>query len=172
MVDAPRPLPARAVRVEQATHLAAGHDEVAEVALTVAGVNAELRPLVAMVFPRHLRDLQIADAPVGVSVGRCWMLAGGVVPFDRHALGFASVRPPDGEGHGFVEESSSWLQARWRHERTIAPHPGGGCEVRDVVTAVPRLPGSSWLVRRIVTAIFRHRHRRLARRWGVAPASP
>jgi hypothetical protein len=157
------------VRVERTTRLDAAAADVAALALSPEGVNAELLPLVRMTFPRSMRSLPIGDAPTGTVVGHCWMLAGGVLPFDRHALGFASTTSPTGEGFGFVETSSSWVQRSWRHERTIADHPSGGCTVHDVVVAEPRLPGGQLIAGPIVRAVFRHRHRRLVRRWGAAP---
>jgi hypothetical protein len=162
---------ASAVRIEQETHLSATADAVAAFALTPAGVNAELLPLVRMTFPRSMRSLPITEAPTGTVVGHCWMLAGGVLPFDRHALGFASTASPTGEGHGFIETSSSWMQRSWRHERTIVDRPGGGCTVHDLVVAEPRVPGAGVVVGPIVRAVFRHRHRRLVRRWGAVPGT-
>lgn len=158
------------VRIEQRSHLAATAAEVAALALTPEGVNAELLPLVRMTFPPSMRSLPITEAPTGTVVGHCWMLAGGVLPFDRHALGFASTASPTGEGHGFIETSSSWMQRSWRHERTIVDRPGGGCTVHDLVVAEPRVPGAGVVVGPIVRAVFRHRHRRLVRRWGEAPS--
>jgi hypothetical protein len=61
---------------------------------------------------------------------------------------------------------------------TIADLPLGktgfrsvGSTVTDRLRIEPRLPGASWLVRRMATATFRHRHRRLVRRFGPPPAS-
>ena len=73
-------------------------------------------------------------------------------------------------GVGFVEQSTSWLQRRWRHERTLVDRPHGGTEVVDHLTIEPRIalarPVTAWTVGRI----FDHRHRRLVRRFGAAPA--
>lgn len=56
-----------------------------------------------------------------------------MIPLDRHSLRIDSFRSdPDGGG-GFVEESTSWLQRRWRHERRLEAL-GGSCRVTDRVT--------------------------------------
>jgi ligand-binding SRPBCC domain-containing protein len=124
-------------------------------AATPEGVNAELAPLMAMTFPRGLGLLDVK--PGQGSIASSWLLAFGFIPFDRHAFGLAKLHPM-----GFVEESSSWLQRRWRHERRIEATVDG-CEVRDIVTVEPRLPFMAPLTRRMVAALFRHRHRRLAK---------
>jgi hypothetical protein len=126
------------------------------------GVNAELSPFIRMTHPRGLTRL--GDAPVvpGEVAFHSWLLAGGVVPFDRHALALERVL----DGEGFDEESSSWLQRRWRHERRISDDPGGGCTVTDHLLATPRLAVTRSVTRRVVTFLFQHRHRRLVRRFG------
>lgn len=124
-------------------------------ATTPEGVNAELAPLVTMTFPRGLGllDVKPGSGPVGSS----WLLAFGFLPFDRHRFGLAQLHPA-----GFVEESTSVLQRRWRHERRIEKTPEG-CEVHDIVTVEPRLAFMAPLTRVLVAAVFRHRHRRLAK---------
>lgn len=143
-----------------ATRLSAPAHEVWAFAATGEGVNAELRPLMAMTFPAGLTlaDVEPGRGTIAVS----WLLALGFVPFDRHALGLAALHPM-----GFVEESTSWLQRRWRHERIIREE-GDGCVVRDIVTVEPRLPFMAPITRSIVAALFRHRHARLARLYGVS----
>jgi ligand-binding SRPBCC domain-containing protein len=54
----------------------------------------------------------------------------------------------------------------WEHERTLEPYGEGGCRVRDRLSFEPRLPGMGGLLERIVSATFRHRHRRLRGRFG------
>jgi hypothetical protein len=54
----------------------------------------------------------------------------------------------------------------WEHERTLEPVGAGDCRVRDRLSFEPRLPGTGPLLERIVRATFRHRHRRLGRRFG------
>ena len=158
-----------AVVVEVAVRVASSAAAVWAEASTPAGVNAELMPLVRMTFPPGVAALTSADVVCGGLVCRCWMLAGGVVPFDRHSLVFESIHDdPSAASMGFVEESSSLLQRRWRHERTVSVIDDHRCEVRDRVTVVPRLGIARPVVSRIVPLVFAHRHRRLERRWGAA----
>ncbi len=123
----------------------------------MAGVNYELAPLVRMHLPAALRGKTIADAPLGEVAFHSWLFAGGVVPFDRHALRLVALDP----GAGFVEESSSLVQRVWRHERRIAPASESRCVLTDRLGVEPRIAAAAPLVRAAVTQIFRHRHRRL-----------
>jgi ligand-binding SRPBCC domain-containing protein len=123
---------------------------------TPEGVNAELMPFVRMTFPPgSMNDL--LDRPRDEPIGVCWLLAFGLLPFDRHVLVMHEV----GERH-FIETSHSALQKLWRHERYVEP-AGQGCTVRDVVTPIPRLGFAAPITRAIAAAIFRHRHKRLIR---------
>ncbi len=145
-----------------ASHLAAPRAQVWSEVATMAGVNDELAPWVRMTFPADRTQLDDRPVVAGEVVLRSTLLAGGVVPFDRHRLAFESVTP----GVGFVEESTSLLQRRWRHERTLSDAEDGGCVVVDRIVARPRLALAAPLVRRLVAATFRHRHRRLQARHG------
>jgi len=137
------------------TRVRASPDRLWEHARTMAGVNRELRPFVRMSVPPDARGRTIDDAPLGEVAFRSLLLAFGVVPFDRHDLCLAEVHP----GRGFRERSTSLLQRRWEHERTIVAD-GDGALVTDRVVVEPRvLPAGA--VRPVVAALFRHRHRRL-----------
>jgi ligand-binding SRPBCC domain-containing protein len=129
---------------------------------TMPGVNYELLPLVRMTYPRAAAEAALEAAPLGSCAFASYLLLLGVLPFDRHALTLIRVD----RGQGFVEDSTSLLQRRWRHERRIAPRPEGGCVLTDEILFVPRVGFAAPLVRRIVAAVFRHRHRRLLRRFG------
>lgn len=128
-------------------------------ASTMEGVNFELRPLVRMTVPRPARGRTLEDVELNATAFHSTLLAGGVLPFDRHALRLVAVRP----GRGFQERSTSLLHARWDHERTIVADADGSL-LTDRVTFTPRL-GTAGLERPIVAALFRHRHERLARRF-------
>ena len=54
---------------------------------------------------------------------------------------------------------------RWVHDRTVIAAPSGSTEVIDVVTFSPRwaLVPIGPVLRSVLAAFFRHRHRRLAR---------
>lgn len=150
------------IQVRIASTVAAPADEVWGVVSTFAGVNAELMPYVRMRAPRSLQGRTLASYRPGERAA-CWLLAGGVVPFDRHLLGLESVTP----GEGFVEESTTWMHLRWRHERTLLAAGGRpGTTVTDVVTVEPRLRGAAPVTARIVAWTFRHRHGRLRTRFG------
>ena len=138
-------------------------------ASSMRGGNEELGPWVRMTHPSWATDLASVQVPLGEVAFRSWLLALGVLPFDRHSLGLVEVRDGGEQGGGFVEESTSWLQRRWRHERDVDP-TDAGCTVRDRLVVRPRLAPAA-MVRPVVAALFGHRHRRLARRFGAAGAS-
>lgn len=124
------------------------------------GVNQELAPWVRMSVPRAARGKQLAELEPGREAFVSVLLLLGLVPFDLHHLTLEHVHQ-----HGFVEESWSWLQRRWRHERTIEPLPDG-CVVTDRVTVEPR-GAPAWLVEPIVRRIFQARHDRLRELFGA-----
>lgn len=130
---------------------------------TMDGVNAELRPFVRMTHPAHLQSLADAEIVPGEVVFHSWLLAGGVLPFDRHALALERVI----DGEGFDEESTSWMQRRWRHERRLIDHDDGTCTVTDHLVVEPRLGLLRPLGARVVRFLFGHRHRRLVERFGT-----
>ena len=156
----------RPASVVVSSRVSASVEDVWAHASTMDGVNAELAPFVSMSVPPAFRGVSLDEAPLGrvafVSVLRLF----GVVPFDRHALMLVSVSAPS----GFSERSTSALQRRWDHDRTIVAD-GAGALVTDRVTFCPRV-GPAWVVRPVVYALFRHRHRRLGRLVGGAPSGP
>lgn len=144
------------------SHLSASTADVWASISTMPGVNYELLPLLRMTHPKAAAWTPLEEAPLGRCAFASYLLLLGVLPFDRHALTLVRVD----RGQGFVEDSTSLLQRRWRHERRIAARADGGCVLTDELLFVPRLGLLTPLVRRIVEAIFRHRHRRLLRRFG------
>lgn len=157
---------AAAVTIEVRSELAAPAAAVWSHASSMAGVNAELSPWLRMTHPAGVDRLD--DAPElrrGVAF-HSWLLAFGVLPFDRHALGLVDVVELADGGGSFIEESTSWLQRRWRHERDVRPVPGGGCSVRDRLVIEPRLAPARPVIRRVVPWLFARRHRVLRRRFG------
>ncbi|HEU4412079.1 MAG TPA: hypothetical protein VFS43_42955 [Polyangiaceae bacterium] len=131
------------------------------------GVNDELMPLLRMTFPGAPEGFTLDGAPTDRVLCHCWLLAFGVLPYDRHALKLARVEP----GRGFVEASTSWTQRLWRHERSIEPLGASSCRVRDALTFAPRMPLPRRVVRSAVEVVFVHRHGRLRRRYGESGAS-
>lgn len=149
------------IRVAIASTVPTSPDEVWAVVTTFAGVNAELMPYCRMREPRSLRSRTLDSYRPG-ELAACWLLAGGVIPFDRHLLGLESIDP----GTGFVEESTTWMQRRWRHERTLLAVGGtadapAGTIVEDRLTIEPRWRVAAPATARLVGRIFEHRHRRL-----------
>jgi len=153
------------IRLTIASTVAATADEVWAWATTFAGVNAELMPFCRMLEPRSLKGRTL-DSYVPGERAACWLLAGGVVPFDRHLLGLESITP----GVGFVEESTTWMQRRWRHERTLTAAGTAGetakTTIEDRLTIEPRLQFAARFTAPVVGRIFEHRHRRLRARFG------
>ena len=146
--------PRIAFTVEQVSHLSASAEQVWRNASTMEGVNAELGPWLRMGVPSAARGRSLAAVTPGREAFVSTLFLLGVVPFDRHHLTLEAVH-----AFGFDEESWSWLQRRWRHERRITPTPSG-CTVTDRLTVVPRL-APALLVRPVVAAVFAWRHRRL-----------
>jgi hypothetical protein len=119
-----------------------------------------------MTVPRRLRHTSLDEVELGVRVCRSWVLVLGVVPFEYDDL----VIVERGPGLRFLERSSTLVARTWQHERMVVP-AGSGCRLTDRVSLDPRpatarVPGSAAMVRRVVEAIFTHRHRRLAARFG------
>jgi len=157
----------RPVAFERSSRLAAPVTEVWDHVTTMAGVNAELAPWVRMTHPGRMTRLDDAPELIGRPVAfHSWLLAGGVLPFDRHGLGLVSVEQFADGGGAFVEESSSWLQRRWRHERDVIAD-GDGCRVTDRLVVEPRLGLNRPVVARVVPWLFDRRHRVLRERFGV-----
>ena len=129
--------------------------------LTLNGVNAELSPLVRMTAPAAFAQRPLQEWPERQNLFISWILLLGVLPVDRHAFYLDSVTP----GRGFVETSSSTLNALWQHERTIIPL-AAGCRVTDVVEYRCRLPLLGYLLNPVYKLVFWHRHRYLRSRYG------
>jgi ligand-binding SRPBCC domain-containing protein len=125
---------------------------------TMDGINQELMPIIRMTIPRDLAAFTIADAPLGERAFRSWILLFGLVPIDAHDLTLITVDP----ARSFHEHSSSLMQRHWIHERTLTPLPEG-TRVTDRIRFAPRVLFLAGALRPILQALFRHRHRRLAR---------
>ena len=141
--------------------VAATPDAVWRRVVTPAGVGDEMWPWMTMTMPRA--DLAVDTVRLGEPVGRAWLRLFGVVPFDFDDLVVTELEP----GRRFLEESSMGSMRRWVHERTVedAPH---GTSVTDRVTFAPRAPlvVLGPLLRRVISAFFAHRHRRLRQYFG------
>jgi hypothetical protein len=138
--------------------------------VTVAGVNDELGPWLKMTVPKGLRDqgddLNIDDVPLHEVLGRSWVKLFGVIPVDYDDLKLVEREP----GRRFQEDSRLFSLEMWKHERVVEPVGESACTVTDTLRFRPRrplawMPGSNGFVAAIIRALFRHRHRRLVRRF-------
>jgi ligand-binding SRPBCC domain-containing protein len=146
--------------------IAASAERVWRRVVTPEGINDELRPWMRMTVPRPLRGKTIDDVAPGQRLGRSWLLLFGLIPFDFDDLGLAELGP----GHRFLERSTMLSMRSWEHERTIVPAGDDACQVTDRVASELRrplaaLPGAEGVTRALLTRVFAHRHRRLARRF-------
>lgn len=128
------------------------------------GVNDEMKPLLRMTVPPGLRQARIDDLLAGRPAGRSWLLLLGALPVDYDDLTIAEHGP----GHRFREESTMLTQTRWEHERVLRG-VDGGCRIVDTLAWQGRTAALGALYRLAVPVLFRHRHRRLRRRFGVLP---
>lgn len=145
-------------RFSRASDLTVGVD-VMLATLTLDGVNAELSPLVRMTAPARFAQRPLHEWPERQTLFKSWILLLGVLPVDRHAFYLHSVMP----GKGFVETSTSTINALWKHERTIVPL-AAGCRVTDAVEFRCRLPLLGYLLKPVYEVVFWWRHRHLRSR--------
>lgn len=129
---------------------------------TLDGVNDELGPWVKMSTPAGIGAMGFEAAPVGQFLFASWVTFARVVPIDRHFLTLARIEP----GRGFREESHSWTERRWVHERTITPIDATSATLTDHLELTPRFAVTTPLLIAVVRRVFTHRHRRLRRRFG------
>jgi hypothetical protein len=119
-----------------------------------------------MTTPASMRDRTIGDVEAGRHLGRSWLLLFGVLPFEYDDITIVELE----EGRRFLEHSLMLSLRWWQHERTLG-RSGDACSVRDLVSFELRrplawLPGLERLLRAGLRRLFRHRHARLARRFG------
>ena len=146
--------------MEVTSTLSAPATSVWDAASSMDGVNYELGPWLRMTAPAGVR-IDPADVVPGERLFRSRLLLLGVLPIDFDDLTFVRVD----EGRGFLERSPMLSARVWEHSRVIEPLDAG-CRVTDRVRFVPRVRLAAPLQRAIVGAVFRHRHRRLRRRFG------
>lgn len=152
--------PRREVRLTYTSCLAADPTTVWSTVACMSGVNDELRPFVRMTGPPERDRLERLDG------FRSWLLLVGIVPIDRHRFGFDEIV----DGERFVERSSSVVNRSWQHRREVTSGDMPGTTVlTDELVVEPRLGFLTPLSRLGVDAVFRHRHRRLGRRFGAVP---
>ena len=141
--------------------------EVWEHVTAFDGVNEELMPLARMTAPRGVTSLRSVDVVPGRRLFRSWILLFGLIPIDFDDLTLIRLDP----GRGFLERSPMLSQRAWEHERKVEPEGQAACRVSDRVRFEARLAIPGTLLRPLYLAVFRHRHRRLRRRFGGAAES-
>jgi len=146
-----------------ASALPAAPAAVWERAVSAEGINHELGPLLRMTVPRGAASLDLRGLEPG-PLGRSWLLLFGLLPIDYDEIGLERIEP----GRGFLERSTMLSQRLWEHERTLAA-AGDGTVIADRLAWEPRLPLPGRALRPLIAAVFRHRHRRLRRRFGGVP---
>ena len=152
----------RSAEATVASRLTAQPERVWQAVATADGINGELRPFLRMTVPRGLDRLDLGSVRPGQRLGRSWILLLGVLPFDYDDITLVRIE----EGRGFLERSRMLTQRTWEHERTLEPAGQGECLVRDRLRWEPRLGLPGEPLRPLIRALFRHRHRRLRRRFG------
>jgi hypothetical protein len=148
--------------LEISSGLAASADVVWRRAVSPAGVNGELWPLVRMTFPSDVGDFTASWRP-GEKLFRSWLLLGGVIPVEYDDLALIAVEP----GRRFLERSSLLSQRVWEHERVIEPTQHG-CRLTDRLRFEPRVPWLGAFHAFTFRLVFQLRHRNLRREFGRA----
>jgi ligand-binding SRPBCC domain-containing protein len=153
-------------RLEITSSVNADPERVWRHACSVEGIGFELGPWLHMTVPRGLDpelfdQLVRGEVAVPRALGRSWVLLFGVLPFDWDDMVIAEVGP----GRRFLERSSTASFRAWQHERVIDALPAGGTSVTDRLGWEPRAALLRAPARRIVGAIFQHRHARLRARF-------
>ena len=135
--------------------LMAPRERIWEWITSIDGISAEMRPLLRMTFPRHIRSLASLEIQPGVRLFRSYLLLFGILPIDYSDLSLLELRP----GKGFIEQSPMGSMALWRHERYIEPCPSepAALQLVDQLSFQPRMAPLlvAWFVRRF----FAHRHK-------------
>jgi ligand-binding SRPBCC domain-containing protein len=152
----------RPAEISIASRVEAPPEAVWDRVTTPEGINDEMRPWMRMTVPRGFEKLDPAEITLGEKIGRSWILLFGFLPIDYDDLTLVRLEI----GRGFLERSRMLSQRSWEHERTLEPAGSDGCLVTDRVRWEPRLglPGAP--LRPLFRWFFRHRHRRLRRRFG------
>lgn len=144
---------------QQQSQIPAPPQAVWDRVVTHEGINDEMQPWMTMSVPKGAADVTIDNLEVGKPVGRAWLRLFSVLPFDYDHLTVALIEP----GRRFREQSTMLSMREWIHDRTVEADADGHTQVIDIITFSPRLGFllSGPIMRRVLAAFFRHRHRRL-----------
>jgi hypothetical protein len=131
-------------------------------ATSMQSVNWELAPIVRMTAPPEWTNCPLEQWEAGRDLFKSWVLLFGIIPVDRHSFRLREII----DGVGFRESSSSWINRRWNHDRTVVAREAG-CTVTDHVAVAGRVPILRSCLMPVYKLVFRHRHRRLRRKYGT-----
>lgn len=149
----------RPVHLRFESHLNAPARDVWDVAMRLAGINAESMPVFRMTHPAHIRAMTDAPFEAGKKLFHSRVLALGFIPFDWTDLTLTQYA----DGQYFVEQSPMGSMHKWQHRRSVIAD-GAGCTIIDELDFTPKLPAP--LARPFIALAFWNRHRNLRRRWG------
>ena len=133
-------------------------------ATSVAGITAELRPLLRMTVPQGISNILDVDVRLGRPLFRSWILLFCVLPIDRSALTLIELD----DGYRFLEQSPMLSMKLWRHERTIEPRERG-CTLTDRLEFQPRF--AAGMTKWFITTVFTHRHEVIRQNLGGGKAT-
>jgi ligand-binding SRPBCC domain-containing protein len=153
---------------EITTALAAPAEQVWAGAVDPDGINQELGPWVSMSMPKDIEPgMTIDDIDLAVPIGRSWIKFARI-PMDYDELCLVERGP----GMRFLERSKLGSARVWEHEREVVATGADSCQITDRLAIELRSPirmiGGARMAPRIIRALFTHRHKRLAERWGSA----
>lgn len=153
-------------QIRHKTRVPVNADIVWQFVTTLEGINAELRPLMSMTTPPHWPDTSLAQVKVPIHLGKSWIFAGGLLLVDYDDLSIVEL-----DERRFKEESTMLSASSWTHERIVHEHSPTSSTIEDIVTVTPRKFISATRLgirvhRFIITTVFGHRHRRIAKLYG------
>lgn len=122
------------------------------------GINDEMRPWLTMGAPAGVRGLQDVPLVTGEPLFRSQLKLFGLLPVGYSDLTLLSLTAQQ----DFVEASPMTGMRSWRHERRLEDS-GTDCTLHDTLVFEPQLLPK--VTSAIIRAFFRHRHRRLRRRY-------
>ena len=145
--------------LQRSCRVTAARADVWQFVTSLDGINHELMPLVRMTTPRGFQDQTVADVRPGQTIGRSWLLLGGILPLESSKISIAELD----DGERFLERSTMLVFSTWQHERSLDTVDDTTTVVTDSIEFEPRiaLPGLGRVTERVVSALFAYRHRRL-----------
>ena len=111
--------------VERTTEVPAPAGAVWARVTSVEGVQHELRPWLRMTVPRAAKGISLEDVELNRPIGRSWVLALGVIPFDYDDVTLVERGP----GMRFLERSPMGSMRLWQHERLVEPQGEERCTI-------------------------------------------